>query len=741
MTPMLAVEISPPTIDLSSYQPIAGNIPPPVSNENHAPRPAMDGASGSNHTGNAFKTRPQHAKSPYFPARRRSRRLSQHAPKDIIPNEDEESHTNNAIDQDDSKNGRPNGPPPQSQVNGNSNNHIIANGQSDTDITEEDVLLASIEPSARDKLLQFIASHWFLRQGRFPVEKVARKRFTEDLRTEAKAARLNEGAFDGLMKYVRRTYLELYGGGAPGLDALGEGSEFGEEIDDEPRSQPRSQSVERVSKGKPGNKRKSESLEQQQPDEGIEDKSDVVDVEEPNVMTRARKKRLSNAVAEYAFRLSSAGIRNDSLGMGSFQELESVSIPSGTPNRGTPVRESFQEIESVSIPTGTPVLTDQSVVYESDYANYGREEDKDTTGNHQVEAVEPTGPQETQDALNSQAEYRSRGYAENTGDSHIQDTQDMQEDAQVGIPAHNNEADNIESEDTREEGTQAVETPTLYTPAADTQVEDIQAESTQAVDTPTIDTPVEDTQAGGTRAEETPAEGIQANDNQAKNIQDENTQAVDTPDEDTQAEDTQVEATQDGNAQKVDTQAEDTLDENTEAGNPQAGNAQHGIRREDSPVRDTRVEETQEDTQAEETETENTQATHVQSVDMARGKEIPTNMDNSNGSGTGKSLQRESPQPSQDALSEQPMSTIPNGPEPDVQPGESAKPKSRRTERNYRKRRYRRQRIANRKRELAVLQSQQVQTQNPAPIDPRQQPVENGNGLAQDNPVVSSQDF
>lgn len=712
MKPTIAVEISPPVIDLSSYKPIPGDTLPLSVTENHATTTTMNGTSEPNQTGNTFKTRPQHAKSPYFPARRRSQRLSRNATRDITL-EDEEPHAVNGVD---AREEGQNGHVPRTQVNGHGN----ASGPMGRGVCEEDILLASIEPPAREQLLQFIASHRFFRQGRFPVRKSARRRFTEDLRWEAAEAQLDQGEFDGLLKYVRRTYLELYGDGVSGLDAMGDGEEFGEEIDDEPGP---ADTVARE-----GRKRKRESIEQ----------GDVTAAEQPNVLTRGQKKRRSNAAGEYSFRLSSAGIGHDGMGMGSFQELESVSIPSNTPNRGTPVRESFQGIESGSGPRGTPVLNDGSVVYESDYANYGRR--GDIKENHQGAVpgtVEPSISLAKRGVLHRPAQNPPDPQAAHIHAEHTPAEDTQAEDTRGEyIQVEDTTAEDTQLEDTQDTQTEDTEAENIQ--AGSTHAVDRQAENTQAVDMPAVDTPAEGTQEDMQEdTQHTRTENAQPDDAGAENTQNESAHAVDTPGEGTPAEDTQPEDTQE------DTQAENTEAEDTQAESIQAEITQPEV----SQAKDAQAERTQpENPPAEDAQMLDTQANHIEPMNIApnaNAKELLSDT-------VYCEMQCELHEPSKHVLPGQPASAMPsseylNAPEQKAQQGisaQSTKPRSRRTERNYRKRLYRRRRIAQRKRELAGTNAQQVQPQNPASIEPAKPSVdENPNGVAEDDIGLQGKDF
>lgn len=98
--------------------------------------------------------------------------------------------------------------------------------------TEEDAVFASVMPSQRDHIMQFILSHPFMKSVVQPVPRSTRCRFTTELRTEAVSAGMDDQDVDRLVDYLRRIYLGMAkvqniptGGGFHAA--------FGEEIDDE----------------------------------------------------------------------------------------------------------------------------------------------------------------------------------------------------------------------------------------------------------------------------------------------------------------------------------------------------------------------------------------------------------------------------------------------------------------------------------------------------------------------------
>lgn len=109
-----------------------------------------------------------------------------------------------------------------------------ASGQdtaNENDEAEEDALFASVKPSQRDHIMQFVVTHPFMKTPVQPVQCSARRKFTNEIRTEAVSAGMDDQAVDNLVDYVRRIYLEL--AEVPSTpSAKGFSAAFGEEIDD-----------------------------------------------------------------------------------------------------------------------------------------------------------------------------------------------------------------------------------------------------------------------------------------------------------------------------------------------------------------------------------------------------------------------------------------------------------------------------------------------------------------------------
>ncbi|KAF7591310.1 hypothetical protein BBP40_001686 [Aspergillus hancockii] len=96
-------------------------------------------------------------------------------------------------------------------------------------IKEEDVVFSSVSEEEHGRLVGFLAEHPFMKDGEYPVKRSERHNFISDVRREATVSGMDEAALIGLVRWVKKVYLEVRG-----IDRINrEGSEFGDEIDDE----------------------------------------------------------------------------------------------------------------------------------------------------------------------------------------------------------------------------------------------------------------------------------------------------------------------------------------------------------------------------------------------------------------------------------------------------------------------------------------------------------------------------
>ncbi|QMW26649.1 hypothetical protein G4B84_001894 [Aspergillus flavus NRRL3357] len=121
------------------------------------------------------------------------------------------------------------------------------------EVSEERFVFASVSEEEHDRLVRFLVEHPFMREGAYPVKRSVRRRFISDVRREASYSGMDEGALGVLTKWIKKTYLEV----CMVADADKEGSEFGDEIDDENVLEHRSRS-----KSKKDRKRKRTSIDQ-----------------------------------------------------------------------------------------------------------------------------------------------------------------------------------------------------------------------------------------------------------------------------------------------------------------------------------------------------------------------------------------------------------------------------------------------------------------------------------------------
>jgi hypothetical protein len=269
----VSVVISPPTVDLDSYEPfdeeyirtvdeILSDEPSfDASFDAYNGGVSMDGANDSppreRGTGRASvgkRIGHAHKKSPYFSTGQMSqrrvgskRRITRIDVDEGVEDKDDDEGEEEDDDEDDLtpdtsvESVKIQGTDSFLKIQHDNNSYAKVNGKDalDDDAAEEAIVFASVQPEAQARMLDFIASHPFMRGGSYPVRRTKRRTFVCELYEQAKSAGMDEPSFDRLTNYVRKTYLELYGEGY--VDT--QGSEFGDEIDDVAEERRRSSKV------------------------------------------------------------------------------------------------------------------------------------------------------------------------------------------------------------------------------------------------------------------------------------------------------------------------------------------------------------------------------------------------------------------------------------------------------------------------------------------------------------------
>lgn len=263
----VSVVISPPTVDLDSYEPfdeeyirtvdeILSDEPSfDASFDAYNDGISMDGANdsaqrqrGTSRASVGKRTERTHKKSPYFSTGQMSqRRVGSKRVITRIDVDDEDEDEEEEEDEDDLTSAtsvesvKIQGTDSFLKIEHNNNRYAKVNGKDalDDDAAEEAIVFASVQPEVQARLLDFIASHPFMRGGSYPVRRSKRRTFVCELYEQAKSAGMDERSIDRLTNYVRKTYLELYGEGY--VDT--QGSEFGDEIDDVAEERRRSSKV------------------------------------------------------------------------------------------------------------------------------------------------------------------------------------------------------------------------------------------------------------------------------------------------------------------------------------------------------------------------------------------------------------------------------------------------------------------------------------------------------------------
>lgn len=146
---------------------------------------------------------------------------------------------------------------------------------------EED---ATAEPGLPGPLDIFLASHPFIKEGGYPVGRCARRQFMRDLRKEAGALGMDQASLDELARNTKTVYLETWAEGHTIHNDDPDGSEFGDEFDDEKerkskeeRKRKRHDSDKSKKKVKDGKRRNSCSETDLPP---IESKTKAVDIDQ-----------------------------------------------------------------------------------------------------------------------------------------------------------------------------------------------------------------------------------------------------------------------------------------------------------------------------------------------------------------------------------------------------------------------------------------------------------------------------
>lgn len=570
------------------------------------PEPEMD-------PNKAFKTRPRHAKSPYFPSRprRQSQRLAQatrqitrmenesEAEPELGPGQGVENADRNGDTGDvDGENGAMPMPPEENQVNGS---HALPPAEEDKYTSEEDLLLASIDPASRHELLTYIASHRFMQHGSTPVRKSARRRFVEDLRREAVSTGLGADAFEGFLRYVKRTYLEYYGNGnGNGGEVDADGSEFGDEIDD---TRDDGLAVK-------GRKRKRESTDR------------------PNVTTRSRKRRRSSTASARRSGVLSTGTDRDVTENGPADGVSGVGpMESQAKDDGPVVYESdcaslgrseyflrrsrgrAVEMAEVAIPKVLPGtdITREDSQEEAQEDDTQMEHAHDTIEQMYDSMTETSRPEDTQGVTQEKTEELNRGVEDTQAEDTLENDSNgnaQTEDAQV---ENENARDNRQMEDTHEtvpgddsmavtqlEGTQDGNIQ-AKSQEENREVDIVHAEYTQADDNHHENTQLEDTNAEETHAEiqeeDSQAEVAQADDSQAEDAQPEDIQ-TDTSPVNIQMDDTQAENPRMDDTIAAKYQVEVSLAEDAQPEDIQTDSTPANIQMEDTQLEDTQVNNT-----------------------------------------------------------------------------------------------------------------------------------------------------
>jgi hypothetical protein len=121
------------------------------------------------------------------------------------------------------------------------------NSDDDAALSEENRIFSSLDLERRSSFLEYIVSHPFIKNGSKGIRRSALQKFLDDVRMQASTVGMDDAATCRLMRYLRKTYREVFWGkiGDGGLDS--DASAFvSQEMDDLGEEQP----MERLNKNK-----------------------------------------------------------------------------------------------------------------------------------------------------------------------------------------------------------------------------------------------------------------------------------------------------------------------------------------------------------------------------------------------------------------------------------------------------------------------------------------------------------
>ncbi|KAH8432663.1 uncharacterized protein LDX57_010290 [Aspergillus melleus] len=249
-SPSVSVVIPPPTVNLDSYDFLERTCDEILSREasfdssfdDYSENRMMDG-SYEIVTGTVDRNRLRndsgHARSPYFAPQNPSKKRTvstRHIMR--IDSESDDEETEEEEDEEEDKEGGREANVLDALNSAPSGRAIFKSTEEEIEASENNRFLAEMEANAfaqvdeevQERLIRSISEHPFFRSDAYPVKRSERREFVNHMRQAAAGAGLDEDTTKNIIAYVKKLYLTSSGWG----HVCESGSEYGDEIDDEP---------------------------------------------------------------------------------------------------------------------------------------------------------------------------------------------------------------------------------------------------------------------------------------------------------------------------------------------------------------------------------------------------------------------------------------------------------------------------------------------------------------------------
>ncbi|KAK1143610.1 hypothetical protein N8T08_006220 [Aspergillus melleus] len=250
-SPSVSVVIPPPTVNLDSYDFLERTCDDILSRQasfgssfdDYSENRMMGGSYGPvNGTVDRSHLRndSEHARSPYFaplnPSKKRTVSIrhimridSESDDEEFVEEEEEEEEKEdkggeaNVLDTlNSAPSRRAISNSKEEEIEASENNHVLAEMEANA--------FAQVDEEVQERLIHSISGHPFFRDDAYPVKRSERREFVNHMRKAATDVGIDEGTIKSIIAYVKKLYLTSSGCG----HVCESGSEYGDEIDDEP---------------------------------------------------------------------------------------------------------------------------------------------------------------------------------------------------------------------------------------------------------------------------------------------------------------------------------------------------------------------------------------------------------------------------------------------------------------------------------------------------------------------------